>query len=193
MDAFGTLLSHYGTQPVRRKVFLSHYHGHRDWTDAFLRDFGDVFIRRSVGALRDDNLINSCNPEYVMRRIREEYIADSTVTIILVGPCTHGRRYIDWEIKGSLKRAADGMPNGLLAIQCSSNPVHLPQRLAANWNPQNSDCYARFYRYPQSKDELRSCIEEAFASRSQRANSIRNKHDTMMSYNARCQICSVTH
>ncbi len=189
----GTILSPQGIQPTRRKVFLSHFHGHREWTDAFLSDFGNVFIRRSVGALGDDNLINSGSPDYVMQRIRDEYIGDSTVTIVLVGNCTHSRRYIDWEIKGSLKRAADGKPNGLLAIQCSSDPVHLPPRLKANWNSDNLNCYARFYRYPQSKDELRTWIEDAYAARSQRANFIRNKHDTMMGYNARCQVCQVTH
>jgi hypothetical protein len=192
MDPWGKTLFGF-SQPVRRKVFISHYHGHREWTDAFLRDFGDVFIRRSVGAFGDDNLINSGNPEYVMRRIRDEYIGDSTITIVLVGNCTHSRRYIDWEIKGSLKRASDGMPNGLLAIQCSSNPVHLPPRFGANWNSDNLNCYARFYRYPQSKEELRSWIEDAFVARSQRSNFIRNKHDTMMGYNARCKVCTVTH
>lgn len=193
MDFSGTLLSPHGINPIRRKVFLSHYHGHGDWTDAFLRDFGSVFIRRSVGALGDDNLINSGNPEYVMQRIRDEFIGDSTVTIVLVGNCTHSRRYIDWEIKGSLKRAKDGLPNGLLAIQCSQNPVHLPPRLAANWNSDNLNCYARFYRYPQTTDQLRTWIEDAFAARTQRANTIRNSHDTMMGYNARCQVCQITH
>lgn len=193
MDFSGTILSPHGIRPIRRKVFLSHYHAHREWTDAFLRDFDDVFIRRSVGALGDDNLIKSGNPEYVMRRIRDEYIGDSTVTIVLVGNCTHSRRYIDWEIKGSLKRAADGMPNGLLGIQCSPNPVHLPPRLEANWHSGNLNCYARFYRYPQSSDELRTWVEDAFAARSQRTNFIRNKHDTMMGYNARCHVCQITH
>lgn len=193
MNDLENLLSRYSSAPSRRKVFLSHYHLHSDWTDAFLRNFGDVFIRRSAGALGDDNLINSSNPEYVMRRIREDYIGDSTVTIILVGTCTHSRRYIDWEIKGSLKRAADGLPNGLLAIQCSGIPVHLPPRFEANYSSQVANCYARFYRYPQSKVELREWIEDAFKARSSRSHLIKNKHDTMMGYNARCQVCSVTH
>jgi len=193
MDFSQSILAPYPGVPVRRKVFLSHYHGQREWTDIFLRDFGDAFIRRSVGALGDDNLIKSGNPEYVMRRIREEYIGDSTVTIVLVGSCTHSCRYIDWEIKGSLKRAADGLPNGLVAIQCSSNPVHLPPRFEANWNQQHSNCYARFYRYPQTKDELRGWLEDAFFARARRTHLITNKHDTMMGYSACCKVCQVTH
>lgn len=44
---------------------------------------------------------DSNNPEYIMRRIREEKLHDSTVTIVLIGNCTHSRRYVDWEIKAS--------------------------------------------------------------------------------------------
>jgi hypothetical protein len=184
------------TEPVRRKVFISHYHRHQVETDAFLRDFGDVFIRKSVGAWDDDNLINSHNPEYVMQRIRSEYIGDSTATIVLVGPCTHSRRYIDWEIKGSLQRSGDGKPNGLLAIQypsCSQSGAYLPQRFEKNWSSGNDNCYAKYYRYPQSKDELRQWIEDAYIARTTRAHLIRNSHDTMMTSNARCRICQVTH
>jgi hypothetical protein len=181
---------------VRRKVFVSHYHRHQVETDAFLRDFGSVFIRKAVGALGDDNLINSTNPEYVMRRIRSEYIGDSTVTIVLVGSCTHSRRYIDWEIKGSLRQGEDARPNGLLAIQylsCSTNGADLPPRLAANWKDGNSNCYAKYFRYPRSQEELRQWIEDAYSARTTRAHLIRNSHDSMMGYNAKCHSCGVRH
>jgi len=181
------------TQPVRRKVFISHYHLHQAETDAFLRNFGSVFIRKTVGAMGDDNLIDSTNPEYVMRRIREEYIGDSTVTIVLVGSCTHSRRYIDWEIKGSLRQGADSLPNGLLAIQCAPSGADLPPRLEANWQSSNINCYAKYYRYPHSHEELRQWIEDANNARTTRAHLIRNSHDTMMSYNSKCRMCGVTH
>lgn len=181
--------------PTKRKVFISHYHRHGIETNAFLRDFGDVFIRKSVGALGDDNLIKSSDPEYVMRRIRAEYIGDSTVTIVLVGSCTHGRRYIDWEIKGSLRQGVDSLPNGLLAIQypsCASG-AYLPPRLEANWSRDNADCYAKYYRYPRSKEELRGWIEDAYFARRTRASLIRNSHASMMGYNIKCRVCQITH
>lgn len=183
-------------QPVRRKVFISHYHRHQTETDAFLRDFGNVFIRKTVGALGDDNLINSTDPEYVMRRIRSEYIGDSTVTIVLVGTCTHSRRYVDWEIKGSLRQGVDSLPNGLLAIQypsCATSGADLPPRFEANWASDNRNCYAKYFRYPTSQEELRQWIEDAYLARKNRSHLIRNSHDTMMSYNAKCNTCGVTH
>src|SRR5260370_37210627 len=89
-------------QSIRRKVFISHYHLHQAETDRFLIDYGDIFIRKTVGVLGQQNFINSNNPEYVIQRIREEHVGDSTVSIVLVGTCTHSRRYVDWEIKASL-------------------------------------------------------------------------------------------
>jgi hypothetical protein len=184
-----------GPQPVRRKVFISHYHTHQTETDQFLRDFGDVFVRKAVGALGEQNFINSSDPEYVMRRIRADYIGDSTVTIVLVGRCTHSRRYVDWEIKGSLRQAQDSLPNGLIGIQMPSSGgnFHAPHRLAANWNAENSECYARCYRYPQSKEELRGWIEDAYSARKGRAKWIKNSHDTMLGYNRTCQSCKLVH
>lgn len=182
-------------QPIRRKVFVSHYHRHQLETDQFLNDFGSVFIRKTVGALGDDNLIDSTNPEHVMRRIRSEYIGDSTVTIVLVGMCTHSRRYVDWEIKGSLRQGVDSLPNGLIGIHMPSsrNRFDAPPRLAANWIRGDNQCFARCYRYPQSKEELRSWIEDAYQARTSRKHLIKNSNESMMAYNAKCKVCGITH
>lgn len=191
-DFSNTLL---GGAPIRRKAFISHYHAHQSETDQFLRDFGDVFIRKIVGALGDENYINSNNPDYVMQRIRADYIGDSTVTIVLVGKCTHSRRYVDWEIKGSLRQGADSLPNGLIGIHMPSGQggFNPPERLAANWIRENPNCYARCYRYPQNLAELRSWIEDAYSARSARARWISNSHETMLWRNLKCGVCGYTH
>lgn len=87
---------------VKRKVFISYYHGDQEAVNKFVKDFGDVFIPKTVGVKDGDFDFVSNNPEYIMRRIREEKLGDSTVTIVLIGECTHSRRYVDWEIKASL-------------------------------------------------------------------------------------------
>lgn len=51
----------------------------------------------------NDDIINSTDTNYVMRRIRELYLKDSTVTIVLMGKYTYTRRYVDWEIQASLR------------------------------------------------------------------------------------------
>lgn len=84
---------------IRRKVFISHYKGDRDEVDAFIDRFANrdrAFIPKVLGANDNDEFISSNDTEYVMRRIREMYLQDSTVTIVLLGSCTHSRRYVDW-------------------------------------------------------------------------------------------------
>src|SRR6478752_9434681 len=123
-------------EPVRRKVFISHSHFHESESKAFLKEFGAVLLARHIGLSQKQNRIRSNNPDYVMRCIREDLIqSQSTVTLVLIGSCTHSRRYVDWEIKASLQQGERRIPNGLLAIKLPSCPNGAipPPRLELNW------------------------------------------------------------
>jgi hypothetical protein len=92
-------------QPLRRKCFISYYHGDKVWAKDLVMRFGGptgIFIPRVIGL--EDDAIRSNRPDYVIETIREEYICDSAVSIVLLGRCTHSRRFVDWEIKRSLLR-----------------------------------------------------------------------------------------
>lgn len=84
---------------VRHKVFLSYHHKDQEDVDDFIRTFDhqrDVFIVRAIGSDKTmDRLIDSENPEYVMRRIREGTLSDSTVTLVFIGSQTWSRKYVD--------------------------------------------------------------------------------------------------
>lgn len=177
----------------RRKVFISHYKGDRNEVNAFIKDYSSVFIPKVLGANDNDEFINSTKTGYVMQRIREKYLGDSTVTIVLIGSCTHSRRYVDWEIKSSL-RQGQYIPNGLIGILLPSqgNSARLPPRMKANWAKDESNCYARYRTYPCSKEALSIWIEDAYQARTSRAHLIQNSQ-SMMKYNRVCKICGVTH
>src|SRR5690349_14907581 len=131
-----------------------------------------------------------------MSEIRRKYLGDASVTIILIGTCTHSRRYVDWEIKSSLRRGTN-VPNGLLAYVLPSamppayglyGPIEwaqrawpaIPDRLAANWNYYQPDnCYARYYVTPTTADQLRQQIEAAVWDRTNRAHLIKNEAGMM--------------
>jgi hypothetical protein len=181
------------TNNTRRKVFISHYKDDRNEVDAFIHNFSHLFIPKVLGANNNDNFINSTNTDYVMQQIRERYLGDSTVTIVLLGSCTHSRRYVDWEIKSSL-RQGQYTPNGLMGIVLPSrdNSAHLPPRLAANWKLNHDNCYARYWSYPKSGFQLAQWIEDAHQSRSLRSHLIVNSQE-MMKYNGTCKVCGVTH
>ena len=82
----------YYSNVQKRKVFISYYHGDQEAVNKFVRDFGDVFIPKTVGVKDGDFDFDSNDPQYIMRKIREQKLEDSTVTIVLVGSCTHSRR-----------------------------------------------------------------------------------------------------
>lgn len=186
-------MTYYG---VKRKVFISFHQKDRLEVDAFINTWAtreDVFIPKALGISDNDDFIDSTNPEYVMSRIREKYLGDSTVTIVLIGKCTHGRRYVDWEIKASLRQGAY-TPNGLLGILLSSqgNSAHLPQRFKDNWGKDELNCYSRYRAYPANSQQLADWIEDAYNARTTRAHLIQNSAD-MMKYNGKCFVCGVTH
>jgi len=152
--------------PPKRKVFISFFQNDRTEADAFVLNWAtnaQVFRPKALGEVGNEDFINCANPEYVMGQIRQKYLGDSTVTIVLLGTCTHSRRYVDWEIKTSLRRG-DYIPNGLMAIfpPSAGGSAHLPESFRANWNQQHFNCYARFYGTPSYAAQLREWIEDAF-------------------------------
>ena len=152
---------------VRHKTFISYHHDDQPEVDDFIKTFDhdrDVFIGRAVGSDQTlDELIQSDDDEYVMRRIREEHIKDSTVTLVFVGKKTWSRMFVDWELAASLHQGPKaGLPNGVLAILSPElSSAILPDRFGDNWNVG----YANFYPYPQNRAQLTNWIDQAFAAR----------------------------
>lgn len=105
---------------IRHKCFVSYHHEDQDEAEKFIEDFHDVFIARAVGVSDEDDFIDSDKPQYVLRRIRELYLTDSTVTIVLVGKCTWARRYVDWEIASTLRDDPNNGRSGLIGITLPS-------------------------------------------------------------------------
>ena len=177
--------------PVRHKVFISYHHDDQEEVEEFIETFDrerKVFIARALGVGMADDVINSNDTDYVMRRIRELYLKDSTVTIVLIGKCTWARRYVDWEIQASLRHGEIVTPNGLLGIKLPSYKSNgYPNRLNLNLKQdgQPEDCYARVINYPARKDTLAKWIEDAFQARTTRADLIVNPR-SRFKYNRSC-------
>jgi len=176
---------------VRHKVFISYHHDDQDEVEEFIETFDHerkVFITRGVGVDIEQDIIDSDDTDYVMHRIRELYLKDSTVTIVLIGKCTWARRYVDWEIQASLRHGETVTANGLLGIVLSSGgqKPKAPERLSKNIAKKNNyEAYANWYWYPQRKDTLANWIEDAFQARTSRANLIVNPKDRF-NYNRTC-------
>jgi len=184
--------------PVRRKVFISYCHLNQREAELFVARWQNVFTARALGMAFSQEMINSDNPAYVMSRIRSEYLGDSSVTVVLVGTCTHSRRYIDWELKASLQRG-DSLPNGVVAFLLPSAHNHngqlypfLPERLDANYRYLDNTTYARYWFMPENEEQMRQCIETAYNTRATLADNMVNPNE-MMKYNIACKVCRINH
>lgn len=107
----------YPTTPVKRKVFVSYHHAaDQAHYDAFSKAFCDTYDVITDNSLERE--VDSDDVDYVMRRIRENYISGSSCTIVLVGKDTWGRKYVDWEIKATLDKE-----HGLIGVRLPTAPV----------------------------------------------------------------------
>lgn len=181
--------------PQRRKVFVSYSRIDEREVASFVNHWASVqgvFTPKMIGAGSRYDPIQSQQADYIMSVIRRDFIGDATVTMLLLGSCTHARRYVDWELKASL-RQGEYSPNGLFAVLLASQDgsAWLPDRFRDNWS-RNRECYARFWPSPGSAQQLRGYIEDAFAARTTRTHLIDNPQD-MMRYNGRCRVHGVTH
>ncbi len=79
---------------TRHKCFLAHHVGDAEEVLTFVKNYESVLIPRSIG-VEDGEFIDSDNDDYVMSRIRQKYLGDTTVTIVMLGACTWARKYID--------------------------------------------------------------------------------------------------
>jgi len=98
------------------KVFISHHHSNDQWYKEALVGFGEensIFVDRSVDT---GDIPDEWSDERIRREIRDGYLRDSTVTIVLVGRETRRRKHVDWEIHSSMYDGSVNKRSGIVAI-----------------------------------------------------------------------------
>ena len=105
---------------IKHKVFISYHHANDQWYKNELLRLNkvfDIFIDASVdtGDIDDD-----LPDERIREIIRDEYLKDSTVTILLVGTETKRRKHIDWELFSSMYDGKVNKKSGVLIINLPS-------------------------------------------------------------------------
>lgn len=117
---------------TKHKVFISYHHENdQSYKDALTKwnELAEVFIDKSVdtGDISDD-----LTDEEIRVKIRDEYLRDSTVTIVLVGKDTAGRKHVDWEIYSSMKDGPVNKKSGIVVILLPSVTGSATHLYAAN-------------------------------------------------------------
>lgn len=155
----------------RHKVFISYYHGDEKKRTKFERMCleNDILVNRSI---QPKDIPPTESVEQTLRRIREDFISDSTVTIVLIGAHTWRRKYVDWEIYASLRHTNANPRNGLIGIILPSHPDYnkpkvnyktIPPRLADNL--EKAHHYASLHHWTGDMKKVQEWIHEAFKNR----------------------------
>jgi len=165
----------------KHKVFVSFHNADGDDREEFENTFSsdvETFVSRSV---QDDDIDPNNKTETTRQVIRDRFISQSSVTIVLIGQNTWKRKYVDWEIGYSIKKTSQNTRSGLIGIllpsyqphalgSCSYSlsengtvytPCNVPPRLYDNIQAG----FAKIYSYPTSHYELMAWIHEAFQKR----------------------------
>ncbi|MBV6491811.1 MAG: hypothetical protein CNCCGFBP_02462 [Fimbriimonadaceae bacterium] len=101
---------------VRHKCFISYHHANdQSYRDSLVRwsDENGIFIDASVDS---GDIDDSLTDQRIREKIRDEYLRDSTVTILLCGTETKNRKHIDWELYSSMFDGSVNKKSGILVV-----------------------------------------------------------------------------
>lgn len=158
---------------LRHKVFVSYHHAndqhYRNQFENLFTNIYDIMVSKSV-QIGD---IDPYTPtERIRQIIRDNYLHDSTVTVVLIGTETWKRKHVDWEIGSSILDTKHNHRSGLLGILLPTyqhpngdstkyNPYTIPPRLH-----DNIQCgFAKIYNWSNNPYEVQGWIHEAFQRR----------------------------
>lgn len=153
---------------TKRKTFISYYHlDDQDYKERFKNLFGDLVTHKSV---EDDDIDSDNSDEYIKQLIQKDYLADTTVLVVLIGSNTKHRKHIDWEISGALNYKVGDKYAGLLGLKLPSHPdygtgKHTPSKLPARLADNIKSGYAIIRDWTDDRVKMQEYIELTFKKR----------------------------
>lgn len=158
--------------PPRHKVFVSYHHSiedqeYRNEFESLFSESHDVMVSKSV---QIDDIDPSLATDTIRQKIRDEYLRDSTVTVVLIGPETWKRKHVDWEIGSSIRHTQYNPRSGLLGIILPTYPRNDPSKYNQYTIPprlyDNIQCgFAKIYNWSTNPVGVQQWIHEAFERR----------------------------
>lgn len=156
----------------KHKIFISYYHKEdQHYKNELEKILGKEYaISRSV-QIGDINPNN--NTDYTRQIIRDNYLRDSSVTIVLIGKNTWKRKHVDWEIYSSMRNTISNPRSGVIGIILPTrddfgkgipfNKYTIPPRLADNLDNK----YVSIYDWSDNPNFYQKIIHESFIRRGQ--------------------------
>lgn len=155
----------------RHRVFISYHHGNdQNYRNIFQYRFGNKFGAVVPGAVGINDIDPSLPDETIRRKIRDEYLRDTSVTVVLIGEETWRRKHVDWEISSSLRHTELKPRSGLLGLLLPSrhdygtdeyDPGTIPPRLHDNIACE----YAIIADWTNDPEELQRLVHRAWLNK----------------------------
>lgn len=158
---------------TRHKVFVSFHNEDEGFKEYFCKMLGTDIVDKSV---EDGDIDTNLRTDTIRQKIRDDFIADASVTVVLVGRCTWQRKHVDWEIGSSLRDTKKNSRCGLLGILLPDHYDYdrktyrsrlIPPRLADNCGGKQA--FGAIYNWPDpwSTSSVRQWIDSAFERRTE--------------------------
>ncbi|MCP4336851.1 MAG: hypothetical protein GY679_03315 [Mycoplasma sp.] len=104
-----------------KNIFISFHHRnnqkHYEKISKIVKGIGYRDISVNEGTKVDDE--EHKTDEQIRREIRDNFLKDLDVTIVIVGSDTKNRKHVDWEIYGSVYDFQDGKSGGIVVIDAT--------------------------------------------------------------------------
>ncbi len=118
--------------PPRHNVFVSYHHANdQSYKQIFDLRFGNRFGIISRGSVELGEIDPNLQTETIRQKIRDEYLRDCSVTVVLIGTQTWQRKHVDWEIGMTIRHTQHNPRGGLVGIILPSYQRAYPRELRA--------------------------------------------------------------
>lgn len=156
----------------RHKVFVSYHHANdENYKNIFEYRFDNQFGVLVRGSVQIGDLDPQLQTDTIRRRIREEYLRDTSVTVVLIGTQTWQRKHVDWEISASIRQTDFSPRSGLLGLFLPTHPAYGQQQYDPHTIPprlyDNVACgYARLAHWTEDPVAIQDLIHDAYLKKS---------------------------
>lgn len=156
----------------RHNVFVSYHHAlDESYKKIFELRFGNAFGAIVPGSVQVGDIDPHLPTETIRQKIRDEYLQDTSVTVVLIGVETWQRKHINWEIGSSNRDTKANPRSGLVGIllptypradKSKYNPKTIPPRLH-----DNIECgFASIHTWSEDAATVQGWIHQAYLRKS---------------------------
>lgn len=157
------------------KVFVSYHHAlDESYKKIFELRFGNAFGAIVPGSVKVGDIDPTLPTETIRQKVRDEYLHDTSVTVVLVGALTWQRKHVDWEIGSSIRDTNSNARSGLVGILLPAYYEHHTQVSRGKYNPRtipprlydNIKCgFASIHHWSENAATVQDWVHQAYIRR----------------------------